>query len=147
MMRVVLDANIYISALISNQGHPAAIINRWLAGDVAGEFEVLLSQPIVDEILRVTGYERLQRKYQKIRENRLEFVELISEQGIWVEPAETLAVVTADESDNRYLECAVAGGARYVVTGDEHLLNVGEYQGITVLSPAAFVTWLETGNG
>ena len=142
MIRVVLDANIYISALISSQGHPAAIINRWLAG----EFEVLLSPPIVDEILRVTAYERLQRKYQKIRENRLEFVELISEQGIWVEPPETLAVVTADESDNRYLECAVAGGARYVVTGDEHLLQVGEYQGITVLSPAAFVTWLETGN-
>ena len=142
-MRVVLDANIYISALISNQGHPAAIITKWLVGD----FEVLLSQPIVDEILRVTSYERLQRKYQKIRENRLEFVELISEQGIWVEPAETLAVVTADESDNRYLECAVAGSARYVVTGDEHLLTIGEYQGITILSPAAFVTWLETGNG
>jgi hypothetical protein len=141
-MRVVLDANIYISALISSQGYPAAIITKWLVGD----FEVLLSQPIVDEILRVTGYERLQRKYQKIRENRLEFVELISEQGIWVEPAETLAVVTADESDNRYLECAVAGGARYLVTGDEHLLTIGEYQGITVLSPAAFVTWLETGN-
>lgn len=142
MIRVVLDANIYISALISSQGHPAAIINRWLAG----EFEVLLSQPIVDEILRVTAYERLQRKYQKIRENRLEFVELIAEQGIWVEPTETVAVVTADESDNRYLECAVAGRARYVVTGDEHLLHVGEYQGITVLSPIAFVTLLETGN-
>lgn len=146
-MRVVLDANIYISALISSQGHPAAIINRWLAGGAAGEFEVLLSQPIVDEILRVTGYARLQRKYQKIRENRLEFVELISEQGVWVEPTETLTVVTADESDNRYLECAVAGSARYVVTGDEHLLTVGEYQGITILSPAAFVTWLETGDG
>lgn len=144
-MRVVLDANIYISALISSQGHPAAIITRWLVGE-GGDFEVLLSQPIVDEILRVTGYERLQSKYQKIREYRLEFVELISEQGIWVEPAETLAVVTADESDNRYLECAVAGGARYVVTGDEHLLTIGEYQGITILSPAAFVTWLETGN-
>lgn len=142
MMRVVLDANVYISALISSQGHPATIINRWLAG----ECEVLLSQPIVDEVLRVTAYERLQRKYQKIRENRLEFVELIAEQGIWVEPAETVAVVTADESDNRYLECAVAGRARYVVTGDEHLLHVGEYQGITVLSPTAFVTLLETGN-
>ncbi len=142
MIRVVLDANIYISALISSQGHPAAIINRWLAG----EFEVLLSQPIVDEVLRVTAYERLQRKYQKIRENRLEFVELIAEQGIWVEPTEIVAVVTADESDNRYLECAVAGRARYVVTGDEHLLHVREYQGITILSPVAFVTLLETGN-
>jgi putative PIN family toxin of toxin-antitoxin system len=58
-MRVVLDANIYISSLISSKGNPATIINRWLSGG----FDVLVSQPIVDEILRVTGYERLQKKY------------------------------------------------------------------------------------
>lgn len=138
-MRVVLDANIYISSLISSQGNPASIVNRWLAG----EFDVLLSQPIVDEILRVTGYRRLQSKYREIRENRLEFVDLISEQGIWTKPAKLLDVVVADESDNRYLECAIAGGATYVVTGDEHLLDIGNYQGISIITPAAFVTLLE----
>ena len=135
-MRVVLDANIYISSLISSKGNPASIINRWLSG----EFDVLISQPIIDEILRVTGYERLQKKYKKVRENRLEFVELISEQGIWTEPTEKLTVVTADESDNRYLECAITGGATYVVTGDDHLLDVGNHQGISIITPAAFVT-------
>lgn len=138
-MRVVLDANIYISALISSQGNPASIVNRWLAG----EFDVLLSQPIVDEILRVTGYRRLQSKYKEIRENRLEFVDLISEQGIWTKPTKLLNVVVADESDNRYLECAIAGGATYVVTGDEHLLDIGNYQGISIITPAAFATLLE----
>lgn len=141
-MRVVLDANIYISSLISSKGNPANIINKWLAG----EFEVLISQPIVDEILRVTNYDRLQKKYKKIRETRLEFVELISEQGIWIEPTETLTIVTADESDNRYLECAIVGGATYVVTGDEHLLEIGSHQGINVITPAAFVTLLNIDN-
>lgn len=141
-MRVVLDANIYISSLISSQGNPATIINRWLSG----EFDVLLSQPIIDEISRVTGYERLQKKYQKIRERRLEFIELISKQSIWSESTETLAIVKADESDNRYLECAIAGGATYVVTGDEPLLSVGNYQGISIITPAVFVTLLEMGN-
>ena len=141
-MRVVLDANIYISSLISSQGNPATIINRWLSG----EFDVLLSQPIIDEISRVTGYERLQKKYQKIRERRLEFIELISKQSIWSESTETLAIVKADESDNRYLEYAIAGGATYVVTGDEHLLSVGNYQGISIITPAVFVTLLEMGN-
>jgi putative PIN family toxin of toxin-antitoxin system len=112
---------------------------------LAGEFEVLVSQPITDEVLRVTGYERLQKKYQKIRENRLEFVELISEQGIWTEPIETLTVVD-DESDNRYLECAVSGSATFVVTGDEHLLGIGSYRGIGIITPAAFVTLLEIDN-
>ena len=138
-MRVALDANIYVSSLISSRGNPANIINRWLAG----EFDVLLSQPIIDEILRVTGYERLQKKYQKLRENRLEFVELISEQGIWIEPKEQLAVVVDDESDNRYLECAVAGGATYVVTGDNHLLQLENFQGINIVTPATFVALLK----
>ena len=47
---------------------------------VSCEFDVLLSQSIIDEISRVTGYERLQRKYQEIRERRLEFIELIAKQ-------------------------------------------------------------------
>ena len=141
-MRVVLDANIYISSLISSQGNPISIINRWLTG----EYDVLLSQPIVDEILRVTGNERLHAKYKNIRENLLEFVELISEQGVWTEPADSLNVVTADESDNRYLECATAGGAAYVVSGDEHLLDIGNHQGISIITPAAFVTLLDVDN-
>ena len=57
-----------------------------------------------------------------------------------VEPAEALNVVEEDESDNRYLECAIEGRAQYVVTGDKHLLDIGEYSGIIILSPAAFVT-------
>lgn len=141
-MRVVLDANIYVSTLISDKGNPAKIVNRWLSG----EFEVLVSPPIIDEILRVTGYERIQRKYARVRENRLEFVALVSEQGIWTELQEELSVITADKSDNRYLECAVSGGAQYVVTGDDHLLELGAYQGIAIVTPAAFVTLLESDN-
>jgi hypothetical protein len=141
-MRVVLDANIYISSLISSKGNPARIVARWLAG----EFEVVVSQEIFAEILRVTGYERIQKKYARVREQRVEFGQLIAQQGVWVEPEERLSVVTGDESDNRYVECAVAGTAQYIVTGDEHLLEIGEYQGILILPPATFVTLLETGH-
>jgi len=141
-MKIVLDANVYVSALISDKGNPAKIITKWLEE----AFDILVSQPIIDEILRVTGYDRIQKKYVKVRENRLEFVALISEQGLWVAPLEKLTVVAADETDNRYIECAVAGGAQYIVTGDEHLLGVSDYQGIAVVTPAAFITMLETGN-
>ena len=140
-MRIVLDTNIYISSLISEKGNPARIVRWWLEG----EFDVLVSQPIIDEILRVTGYERIQKKYAKVRENRLEYAALISEQALWIEPNEKLDVIAADESDNRYVECAVAGGAQYIITGDEHLLELGEYEGITVLKPATFVALREAG--
>jgi hypothetical protein len=140
-MRIVLDTNIYVSNLISDKGNPARIVRWWLEG----EYDVLLTQPIVDEILRVTGYERIQKKYAKVRENRLEFVALISDQAEWIEPKERLDVIAADESDNRYVECAVAGNAQYIVTGDDHLLDLREYEGIAILTPAAFVTLQETG--
>ncbi len=140
-MRIVLDTNITISNLISDKGNPAKIVRWWLEG----EYDVLVTQSIVDEILRVTGYERIQKKYARVRENSLEFVALISEQAVWVEPKEKLDVIAADESDNRYVECAAAGNAQYIVTGDEHLLGLKEYEGIAILTPAAFVTLQETG--
>ena len=137
---MVLDTNIYISALISDKGNPAAIINSWLSG----QFDILISQPIIDELLRVTSYERIQNKYRKVKEARLEFAELIAKQGVWIEPVKKLSVVTRDESDNIYVECAVEGVAQYIVSGDEHLLALSEFQGIIVLSPASFVTLLKT---
>ncbi len=58
-------------------------------------------------------------------------------------PAEALDVVQADPSDNRVLECALAGSAQYVVTGDEHLPRLGEYKGIQTLSPATCLALLQ----
>lgn len=138
-MRVVLDTNIFVSSLISELGNLAKIIGRWLAG----EFEVLISKPIIDEILRMTAYELIQKKYAKVGEHRLEFVDLIADQAIWTEPQERLDVVSDDETDNRYFECAVAGSAQYIISGDEHLLQVGEYQGITVITPSVFLALLD----
>jgi predicted nucleic acid-binding protein len=60
-----------------------------------------------------------------------------------VEPQQKLSVVQADDSDNRYIECAVASGANYIVTGDPHLLTVNEYQGIIMVSPATFLALLD----
>jgi predicted nucleic acid-binding protein len=53
-------------------------------------------------------------------------------------------VIGADPTDNRVLECAVAGNAAYIVTGDKHLLDIKEYQGIIMLSPAGFLAFLDS---
>jgi len=55
--------------------------------------------------------------------------------------------VSPDDSDNRYIECAVAGQADILVTGDKkHLLPIGEYEGVQILSPAGFLAMLKMGN-
>jgi hypothetical protein len=60
-----------------------------------------------------------------------------------VEPQMTLDVIEADPDDNRVLECAATGGAAYIVSGDEHLLGLGEYEQIIILNPVSFLTLLK----
>ena len=55
-----------------------------------------------------------------------------------------LEVIGADPTDNRVLECAIAGNAAYIVTEDKHLLDIKEYQGIIMLSPASFLAFLDS---
>ena len=138
-MRIVLDANIFISALISSQGNPAKILEKWQMR----ELEVVVSPAIIAEIERVTGYERLQKKYRRIREEREGLIDDLRNFATMVDPQQELSVVQADDSDNRYIECAIESGANFVVTGDPHLLDIGEYQGIPILTPAIFVALFE----
>ena len=49
-----------------------------------------------------------------------------------------------DATDNRYLECAVAGEVSYIISGDKHLLELKEYQGIMILAPGVFLTLFES---
>lgn len=140
-MRVVLDTNIFVSSLITAKGNPVKIVRWWLEG----KYDLLVSQPIIDEILRVTSYQRLQKKYARVRENRLEFVTLIKEQATLIEPEKVLSIID-DESDNRYVECALAGNARYIISGDDHLLELKEFEGVLMVNPATFVTLVKSGH-
>ena len=140
-MKVVLDANIYVSSLINTQGNPNRIMERW----EQNKFDVLVSASIIDEIGRVLRYPRIVKRHRQDEETIQRFLELLSSQAVMVEPTRVLDVVREDESGNRYLECAIEGKAQYIISGDKHLLELGEYKGIIILPPAAFVTLLERG--
>jgi len=141
-MRVVLDANIYISSLISTQGNPRKIMEKW----EEGAFEVFVTQAILAEVGRVLRYPRIVARHGKDEGKIGRFLKLLATQATMVETGETITVVT-DETDNRYLECAIAAKASYIVSGDNHLLTVGSYKGIIILPPAAFVALLDASLG
>ena len=140
-MKAVLDANVFVSALINTRGTPKQIIDLWREE----AFELLISKAILDEIGRVLRYPKIAALH-KLTETELQtFLALLGEEGLVVAPTETLHV-SPDESDNRYIECAAAGGAEYLVTGDKlHLLPIGEYQGIQIVSPAVFLAAFQLG--
>jgi hypothetical protein len=140
-MRVVLDANVFVSALMNRQGSPRRILVGW----EEDQFDVLVSEPIIAELGRVLRYPRIVRRHRQSEAAIEHFLGMLASQAVMVATTAQLHVVQNDESDNRYLECAVAGDAEYLVSGDRDLLDLGEFQGVVILPPAAFVALLESG--
>jgi predicted nucleic acid-binding protein len=62
--------------------------------------------------------------------------------AVVVESDIKLDVVPEDPDNNRVLECALASQAAYIITGDGHLLEIGEFEGIVILPPTGFLMLL-----
>ena len=128
-MRVVFEPNIFVSALVFPGGRGEAALIRI----VEDKDQLLLSKPILDELLGVLG-----RKFSRDVEELSHVAMFLSEQSVSVKPRQILRVVK-DEPDNRILECAVAGRADAIVTGDQALLALREYQGVRIISLREYV--------
>lgn len=137
-MRVVLDANVLISALISSRGAPARVLELW----EHDRFNLVVSPPILEELERVIHYPRIRQRYNMPDADITQYLQLIRSGAIVVQPSVEITVIDRDPSDNRYLECAVEGSASYVVSDDRHLLDLEEFDGIVILAPAAFVAFV-----
>ena len=136
MLRLVLDANVLVSALISDRGSPAILLSFWQAEKI----EVAYSAAILGELERVLHYDKLRRYYHLPEDEVQHFIRFFKTYAIEVMPSETLTVIEHDLTDNLYLECALAGNVPYLVSGDKHLLELQTYRDIRVLTPAECVT-------
>lgn len=123
-MKVVFDTNILVSALVFPGGRGEAALRRI----VEEQDQLVISKPIVDELLGI-----LARKFARDAEELAHVAVFLSGLGILVKPRRRLRVVK-DDPDNRILECAVAGRARAIITGDRALLALGEYKGVRIIS-------------
>jgi len=123
-VRVVFDTNIFISALILPGSRAAEALDRI----IGGTDHLILSTPILHELLGV-----LARKFSRDREELARVAVWLGELAEWVRPARHLSVV-ADEADNHILECALAGEAEVIVTGDKDLLQLGSFEGVSIVT-------------
>lgn len=137
-MKVVFDTNVVVSRYLSEQGTPAIIYQSW----EEAAFILLVSEPILAEYQRALGYEHLKAMHHMDDQTVAQVIIGIRELATIIEPTELLEAVRDDPTDNKFLECAIAGGADYIVSGDKHLLQLQTYSGIPILSPAAFLTRL-----
>ena len=123
-MKVVFDTNIFVSALVFPGGRGEAALQRILEE----QDELVLSKPIIDELLGI-----LARKFSRDAEQLARVAIFLSDLGLTVRPRQRLHVVK-DEPDNRILECAIAGHADAIVTGDRALLALHEYRGVKIVA-------------
>lgn len=134
MLRVVLDTNVVVSALL-HRGPTSQLVTAWQQGKIV----LLVSKAVLNEYLRVLAYPKFRLTAEEIRI-------LIEHQFMPfagpVQVAEVPQVIRADPSDNIILACAVGGRARYLVSGDHHLLDLGAHRGVAIMTPARFLALL-----
>ena len=132
-MRLVIDTNILISALLAATSLPAQLIVLWRAG----RFDLLTAAEQLDELTRVT-------RYPKIRERLAPAVagRLVNDLRALAITMDKLPVVDAspDPDDNYLLALAAAGAADFLVTGDKRdLLGIAVYEGTKIITVRDFL--------
>jgi putative PIN family toxin of toxin-antitoxin system len=129
MIRVVLDTNVFVSSIFRG-GKPRAIIDRILREEIYGG----ISQALLDEI-----EDALTRgKFQFSKEYVFSAISEIWNYMIPVIP-KSIIHVSKDPDDDRVLECAIAFKADFIVTGDKHLLQIGGFRGVKIVTPGEFM--------
>lgn len=137
-MRAVIDTNILVRALINRAGTVRPILT---ALD-AGLFTKILSSALLAELTRVLRRPRMRTKYGISEDDIRDLLQLLVRRGEIVTPARTIQVCR-DPQDDMFLEAAAAGGADVIVSGDEDLLVLHPFEGIPIVSPAAFLAMLD----
>jgi putative PIN family toxin of toxin-antitoxin system len=130
-VRVVLDTNVVVSALLFT-GISSKLVPLWEGGGITA----LVSRGILEEYLRVLSYPKFKLSEGDIKgliqEELLPYVDV-------VKPWRRLRAVDRDPSDDKFVECVVAGKARVIISGDKDLLSIGRYRKILIQSPAQFL--------
>ena len=129
-MRVVVDTNVFLSGVFF-AGHPYDILDAWRRGEV----ELVLSAEILAEYQSTA--EKLALKYPDI--DFATWIDLAAVKASMVQAPPLPEQVCTDADDDKFLACALASRTTIITTGDKALLRASGYQGIEILTPAAFV--------
>lgn len=137
MTRAVIGTNVLVSGVIAPHGAPRRILEAWHAG----QFTLITSEAIIAEVTRVLHYPRIYDRYNLTEDDVAAVVDSLRTE------AEVVAGLyevrrSTDPADDMFLACALEGRAEYVVSGDTHLLEIGFYHTVLVVTPRQFAAVL-----
>ena len=142
LVRAVLDTNAYVSGTILSRGVPYQVLEAWRQN----EFILVTSEAILAEIERVLRYPRIRRRYSVTAQDLARLMDSLRADALVV-PGEVEVSRTSDDPDDEFLACALEAQAECIVTGDPHLLNLGPYHGIAIITPREFLERLPSQPG
>ncbi|MCI0481184.1 MAG: putative toxin-antitoxin system toxin component, PIN family [Candidatus Dadabacteria bacterium] len=129
-MRVVSDTNVLISGMLWS-GNESRLLRRFKTNEVTN----LTSPQMLREFEGV-----ISRGKFGLTANEIEFAtSLVLAFSMLLHPKERVDVIKKDPADNRILECALDGNADYIISGDGHLLELGEFEGIAIVTAGSFL--------
>ena len=138
MIRAVFDTNVFTSALFNPKGPPAQLLELGLQGKI----RLIISPQIIAEIERVLTYPKVKKLLKKRKTTPHEVAEAIAKalKVAVLTPGDlTVAAIPDDPADDMVLACALEGNADFIISGDHHLLDLKNYQGIKIVNPARFL--------
>lgn len=133
-MRVVLDVNVLISALLSRAGSPGRLIALWLEG----AFELVVSEELLAELGRALAYPKLREHIS--REDAADFIALLRSTASMLADAELPDRISRDPGDD-YLLALAKASASILVSSDRDLLVLAPE--LPIQAPAAFLELLQ----
>lgn len=132
-MRVVLDTNVVVSAVLIRVGNERHILDAWRDG----AFDLVLSPQLLQELGRVLSYPRIRDRRWMTGAEVVELLQIFAEESILV-PGQLAVTASRDPTDDKFLAAALEADADYLVTRDKDLLTLGAYRGVKIVTPAAF---------
>ncbi len=131
--RVVIDTNVLISSLWG--GKPGKIIELWDNNKII----IIVSQTVLDEYFRVLN------RFDISEEDVEDVIKLFSNTNktLFIKPRNRINIIQKDVEDNKFLECADAGDADFIISGDRHLLELRKFRKTKIISVSDFLIKLK----
>lgn len=134
-MRVVIDTNIFISAIFWAPNYSSKILDLWMNEKI----ELVISIDMINELENTLL--NFKKPFSKQDMNDLKNELLLLSQI--VEPKLNVEIVKDDPDDNKFFEAAIEGNSKIIISQDKHLLKIGEYMGIIVFKPEEFLEFIK----
>lgn len=130
-LKVVIDTNVFISAILF-KGETAKLVYLLKKANL----KILISKQVLEEYIKVLSYPKFKLSKEEIKY-------IIEEELLpFVEPVKVISKINAikeDPDDNKFIALAVDGNARYVISGDTHLLKLKKFQKINIVTIRGFL--------